>query len=90
MLLSNDIKDSPVVQGQTIGYVGSTEYATGPHLDYRINRNGRWINPINFVAEPLKLTERAKIEFAEVVENYDGKLTISAQYADAFKYAPIP
>ena len=35
-----------VHQKQVIGFVGRSGYATGPHLDYRIQKNGRWINPL--------------------------------------------
>jgi murein DD-endopeptidase MepM/ murein hydrolase activator NlpD len=35
-----------VEQGQMIGRVGQTGLATGPHLDYRIKRDGRWVNPV--------------------------------------------
>ena len=36
-----------VAQGQLIGRVGSTGSATGPHLDYRLKRNGVFVNPVS-------------------------------------------
>jgi murein DD-endopeptidase MepM/ murein hydrolase activator NlpD len=35
-----------VAQGQIIGRVGMTGSATGPHLDYRLKRNGTFVNPV--------------------------------------------
>ncbi|HEX9162874.1 MAG TPA: peptidoglycan DD-metalloendopeptidase family protein [Thermoanaerobaculia bacterium] len=35
-----------VTQGDVIGYVGATGLVTGPHLDYRVNDNGQWLDPL--------------------------------------------
>jgi len=51
-----------VRQGQVIGYVGASGLATGPHLDYRVTRNGRFVNPISIKFEPSK---PIKSEFLE-------------------------
>lgn len=39
-------KGLKVKQGQVIGYVGKTGYATGPHLDFRVKRYGKYLNPL--------------------------------------------
>tara|TARA_B100001989_G_scaffold252082_1_gene233036 strand:- start:440 stop:1678 length:1239 start_codon:yes stop_codon:yes gene_type:complete len=39
-------KGAKVTQGQTIGYVGSTGLATGPHLHYEFHINGKHTDPV--------------------------------------------
>ncbi len=65
-------KGSKVKQGDLIGYVGSTGMSTGPHLDFRLNKNGTYINPLTFnppSAEPV--SEDNKVAFEEVIKMYD-------------------
>ena len=40
------LKKGKVEQGQTIGYVGSTGLATGPHLHYEFHINGKHTDPV--------------------------------------------
>lgn len=58
-----------VDQGQVVGYVGMTGTATGPHLDYRVARNGVYMNPLTAFSraqagEPLSAAALA--DFARV------------------------
>ncbi|MDY6844584.1 MAG: M23 family metallopeptidase, partial [Thermodesulfobacteriota bacterium] len=36
-----------VKQKQIVGYVGATGLATGPHLDFRVSKNGTFMNPLS-------------------------------------------
>ncbi len=45
-----------VLQKQRVGYVGQSGLATGPHVCFRVQRNGRYVNPASIdapTAEPI-------------------------------------
>lgn len=69
-----------VSQGQLIGYVGMTGTATGPHLDYRIWKNGTAIDPLKVPQEPAEPIDEADREAFEwvrdrIVAELDGDVT---------------
>ena len=41
-----------VAQKEVIAYVGSTGLATGPHLDFRLIRHGKPVNPLKQIFPP--------------------------------------
>jgi murein DD-endopeptidase MepM/ murein hydrolase activator NlpD len=68
-----------VQQGDVIGRVGSSGLATGPHLDYRLKKNGAFVNPVTAhrsmpPADPVPAAEMAA--FAAVRDDAFAKLGI--------------
>ncbi len=55
-------KGKQVYQGDVIGYVGSTGYATGPHLCFRMKKHGRYINPLKVRSPCVKPVDPKDID----------------------------
>jgi len=64
-----------VRQGQTIGYVGSTGLATGPHLCYRFWRNGVQVDALRVELPPSEPVKKDHVaDFNTVKDNLIKKL----------------
>ncbi len=73
-------RGTTVSQDDIIGYVGSTGLATGPHLDYRIKVNGKFVDPLK-----IKLPRGSSVpkilfaEFKDIVSSFNIRLASLAR-----------
>lgn len=65
--IKNNVK---VKKGQVIGYVGMTGTATGPHLDFRIKKDGKFINFLKIKFVPEKNIPREYMDDFEKLKKY--------------------
>lgn len=74
-----------VSQGQLVGRVGASGLATGPHLDYRLRRNGVFVNPLRVHLPPGEpVPAREMTAFAAARERAFAELA-SASNRDAVR-----
>ena len=77
-----------VKQGQVIGYVGQTGYATGPHLHYEFLVNGIHKNPRTVkLPKATPIADKHKQFFAleatrliSLLENYKGQMRVARKH----------
>ena len=74
---------SKVQQGQVVAYVGSTGLSSGPHLDFRVHKNGTPINPLSMEAPPSKPIRGELTDSFSVVKERVIDLLIAAQDSTA-------
>lgn len=66
-----------VDQGQTIGYVGATGLASGPHLHYEFQVNGEHRNPLTFkFSGGGKIAEQYRDEFTRRARSWSAQLDV--------------
>ncbi|MBC7735000.1 MAG: M23 family metallopeptidase [Bacteriovorax sp.] len=78
-----------IEQGQRIGAVGATGWATGPHLHFEVKVNGTQQDPMLLAraSETVPLGATALVEFAQLARSVKGQLEVADSVARTGAFA---
>lgn len=81
-------KGAKIAQGQLIGYVGATGWATGPHLHYEFRINGQPVDPLSLNLPVTRTLDPSEAKsFAKVVAPYKQQIALLAQFQQSLPEA---
>ncbi len=74
-----------VEQKQILGYVGSSGLATGPHVCFRVKKNGQYVNPARLrqgdvrASVPESQLPAFHVQSARLLDQLDGRIQLAAE-----------
>jgi murein DD-endopeptidase MepM/ murein hydrolase activator NlpD len=76
-------KGQAIEQGQRIGAVGATGWATGPHLHFEFQINGQHVDPLSIAkaADTVTIDGAARARFAELSSSAKTQLDLAETMA---------
>ncbi|AZY53707.1 M23 family metallopeptidase [Bordetella avium] len=74
-------KGDKIAQGDLVGYVGATGWATGPHLHYEFRINNQPVDPLSVDLPVARKLEPAEVRaFAKAVEPYKQQIELLTEF----------